>query len=68
MSTRRRIDVSVAFLGVTLAAGLAGCGGAAQETLPTGEVKIVPPLNPKGDAGPVTEEYKSLSPSGKAKN
>jgi hypothetical protein len=68
MSSRRRIGVSVSLLGMTLAVVLAGCGGGgSMETAPTGEVKIVPPLNPKGEnTGAVSDEYKSLSAAGKA--
>jgi hypothetical protein len=69
MTTRRMIWFSVTFLGVTgLAMALSGCGEGAKETLPTGEVKIAPPDNPKPGVGPVSEEYKNMAPgAGKTK-
>jgi hypothetical protein len=53
---------------IGLATALPGCGGGggSGEVSSTGEVKIAPPTNPKPDAVPVQDEYKNLSPAGKA--
>jgi hypothetical protein len=69
MSMRRMVYLSGALLVmIGLAATLTGCGGGgAQETLPTGEVKIEPPANSASGAGSVQDEYKNMAPAGKTK-
>jgi hypothetical protein len=64
----RRLGFTALFLGVSgLAMTLSGCGGdGAQEKTSSGEVKIAPVENPKGESLPVNEEFKKLSPAGKA--
>jgi hypothetical protein len=70
MSTWRTICYSGALVGMSgLALVLPGCGagGGGGGTGPAEEVKIQAPENaPAGSVG-VQEEYKNLSPAGKAK-
>jgi hypothetical protein len=68
MIMRRTLWFSVATLGLGgLAMALPGCGGGgSQEVSSTGEVKIVQPPDASKDSPPVQEEYKNLSPAGKA--
>jgi len=66
MTTRR----SIGFLGLLLVMGgltltLPGCGGGgpAGETLPTGELKLTPSTNAKGEViGTAQDEYKTAQP------
>jgi hypothetical protein len=71
MSTWRTFAFSAVLLGTCgLCAGLSGCGaggGGGGAAGPGAEVKIVPPENPAPTSPPVSEEYKSLSPAGKAR-
>jgi hypothetical protein len=68
MSTARKILASGILLGTCLLSpALPGCGSGGQETGPGGEVKLIGPVNPKGDSAPVSEEYKNLDPGGKVK-
>jgi len=64
------ILVSGLLLGMTgLVTVLPGCGSGAGGGGGGGggdEVKIAPAVNPAKDTVPVSEEYKSLSPAGKA--
>jgi hypothetical protein len=66
MSTRRIFGVSGVLMVLSaLTMGLPGCGGGAQETGPTGEVKLAPVTNPAPGVVPVDEEYKQQTPAAK---
>jgi hypothetical protein len=70
MAQWRTIGFSAVLLGMSgLAAALPGCGsgGGGAPSGPGVETKIEPPVNAPAGSGSVQEEYKNLSPAGKAR-
>jgi len=63
MLIRRAIGVSgVLMVMGALVIALPGCGGGAQETGPTGEVKLAPVTNPAPGVVPLDQETADQSP------